>query len=214
MTRRERTLRGPVASEHIVQLFDTTESLIDVLSRFLREGLREHARLLVVARRRNWDAVAVRLVQEGFPVGEAVADGRITFLNAAATMARFMRNGTPDPALFRDTVETLVQRLVDTSSAGLYVYGEMVDLLAEEGDFFAAEQLEALWSELATRYSVTLLCGYAAAHFAAPDAGCALDAICRAHSHVRTDAADPLGMWLIATDSPNSRPELQRSGAR
>ena len=214
MTRKERTLRGRIASEHIVQLFDTTESLIDVLSGFVSEALRQDARVLLVARPRNWDAVAARLVRQGLDVGEAVDQNRITFLDAATTMGRFMRKGIPDPGLFSDVVEALVQRLLETSPAGLYVYGEMVDLLAEEGDFLAAKELEALWNELGERYSFTLLCGYCAAHFAAPSAGRALDAICRAHSHVRADASDPLGMWLIATESPDSRPDLQRSAAR
>jgi hypothetical protein len=89
----------------------------------------------------------------------------------------------------------------------------MVDLLAEEGNFHGAEQLEALWNELGTQYSFTLLCGYSAAHFAAPNAGNALDSICRAHSHVRTDVADPLGTWLIATDSPNSKPVIEHEPA-
>jgi hypothetical protein len=135
-----------------------------------------------------------------------VADGRITVLNASATMARFMRRGAPDPELFRETVGTLMRQLAGSAPAGLYVYGEMVDLLAEEGNFHAAEQLEALWNELGTQCAFTLLCGYFAPHFAAPGAGNALDSICRAHSHVRTSAADPLGTWLIATDSPNSKP--------
>jgi hypothetical protein len=189
-------------------LFDTTESLTDVLARFVSDGLRQDARVLIVARPRNWDAVAVRLVQQGLDVGEAVEQGRVTVLNAAATMGRFMRNGLPDPALFNDVVAALVERLVDTAPGGLYVYGEMVDLLAEEGDFHAAGLLETLWNELGAQCSFTLLCGYCAAHFAAPNAGRALDAICRAHSHVRADAADPLGTWLIATDSPGSKPDL------
>jgi len=214
VTRKEHTLRGQIASQHIVQLFDTTESLIDVLSRFVTEALRQDATVLLVARPRNWDAVAAQLARQGLDVGEAVDQGRITFLNAAATMASVMRNGSPDRGLFSEVVETLVQRLVDTSPAGLYAYGEMVDLLAEEGDFLAAKELEALWNELGARCSFTLLCGYCAAHFAAPSAGRALDAICRAHSHVRADAADLLGAWLIATDGPNSGSDLQRSAAR
>jgi hypothetical protein len=214
VTRNEPTLQKRTASEHIVQLFDTSESLINVLSHFVTEALHQDANVLVVARPRNWDAVAVRLVQQGLPVGEAVRQSRITFLSAATTMSRFMRNGIADPGLFSDVIGTLIERLVATSPAGLYIYGEMVDLLAEEGDFHAARQFEALWNGLGARYSFTLLCAYAAAHFATPNAGSALDTICRAHSQVRADAADPLAMWLIATDSPNSKPDLQGSAAQ
>jgi len=214
VTRKKRVLPGPAPSQHIVQLFDTKESLTDVLSRFVTDAVRQDASALVVARRRTWDAVAVCLVQQGMRVGEEIERGRITVLNAAATMARLMRNGILDAGLFERVFGPLVERLVGTSPAGVYAYGEMVDLLAEEGDFDSASRLEALWNELGARYSFTLLCGYSAAHFASPTAGRALDAICRAHSHVRADAADPLGMWLIATDSPGSRPDFEGSPAR
>src|SRR2546428_13100293 len=91
VTRKEHTLRGQIESEHIVQLFDTTESLIDVLSRFVTEALRQDAKVLLVARPRNWDAVAAHLVKQGIDVGEAVDHGRITILHVAATKATFMQ---------------------------------------------------------------------------------------------------------------------------
>src|SRR2546426_12785187 len=100
VTRDERTLQKGTVFEHFVQLFDTSESLINVLSSFVTEAIHRNANVLVVAKPRNWDAVAVRLVQQGLPVGEAVHQGRITFLSAATTMSGFMRNGIADSALF------------------------------------------------------------------------------------------------------------------
>ena len=100
--------------------------------------------------------------------------------------------------------------LRDADAPGRYCW---VTLWVSRKAFVVASQ-SSDWNDLGARCSFTLLCGYGAAHFASPSAGRALDAICRAHSRVRADAADPLGAWLIATDSPDSIPHLQGSAAR
>ena len=73
----------------------------------------------------------------------------------------------------------------------------MVDLLAEEGNLDAAHELEELWNEIADRYSITLLCGYAAAHFSDPRTAQMLRAICDAHTRVAARTDDTLGNWVL-----------------
>ncbi len=111
-------------------------------------------------------------------------------------LAAFMRDGLPDSVLFQRSVGKLVQDLAKPGTI-LRIYGEMVELLAEEGNFCAARRLEELWNELAARYSFTLLCGYSAAHFTTPLARAALAGICDAHTHVQRSAMDSLAEWLI-----------------
>ena len=64
------------------------------------------------------------------------------------------------------------------------VYGEMVALLWEAGLVTAAIDVEALWNEIAARYSFSLLCGYPAASVAGPEHADALALVCGAHSDV------------------------------
>ena len=78
----------------------------------------------------------------------------------------------------------------------MHVYGEMVDILAEQGRFDAAHELELLWNELAARKSLTLLCGYASVRFGDVRDAAALHRIC-AHTAVHADAGDLLGTWLL-----------------
>ncbi|HEY6360373.1 MAG TPA: MEDS domain-containing protein [Vicinamibacterales bacterium] len=201
---RERDAHGAAASEHVVQLFDTTNSLANVVSAFLNEGWLQGDHLLVVAKPAHWAKTSDRLGRRGCPVAQAIKDGRLSVLDAATTLARVMRFGVLDRQLFLDHVGALVGRLVSESSRGVRIYGEMVDLLAEEGDLRGVQVLERFWNDLRERQPFTLLCGYNAAHFTDALAMPALHTICNAHTRVQRNASDLLGNWLIGRDAPAS----------
>jgi hypothetical protein len=194
----ERVVRGSVASEHIVQLFDTHISRAKTVAAFLAEGLEGGDTVLVVARRRHWTAAAKRLKRQGCDLDTAIGEGHLVFLDAGVTLARFMRRGRIDPLLFEAVIGTCVSELAARPQRRLRIYGEMVDLLAEEANLQGARNLEELWNALAARYSFLLLCGYASAHFAGPGTRSALQTICDAHTHIETNADDALGNWVLA----------------
>ena len=195
-----RVVRRAVAHEHILQLFDTPESLGNVVSAFLHEGWENGEHLLVVAKPRHWTRVSDRLARRGCSESEAIEQGRLTVLDANATLPGFMRGQTIDPALFLSTIGALVARLASSSRGGLRVYGELVELLAEEGNFAAARELEHLWNTLREQHRFTLLCGYSAAHFAGFGMAPALRAICDCHTRVQRNASDMLGSWLLTDE--------------
>jgi hypothetical protein len=194
VTHRERVLHGDVASEHLVQLFDEPDSRAEAVAGFLYQGWRAGAPLLVVAQPHNLTMIKVRLEAKGCPVAQTIADGRLIALDAATTLASFLED-RPNPALFEAQVGTLVSRL--SKLGRLHVYGEMVDILAEQGRYDTAHELETLWNQLAARESFTLLCGYASAHFGDARDAEALHRICRAHTGVHADDRDLLGTWLL-----------------
>jgi hypothetical protein len=195
VTRREKIVRGGNGSEHIVQFFDSRESMADSVAGFLAEGGRQGERLLVVAKPKNWIAIAdsLRAGGHGFADG---AGASLTVLEAAIAMSQFMRHGLPDSVLFHRSVGELVRKLT-ADRAGLRIYGEMVEVLAEEGNFHAAQRLEELWNELAVRVPFILLCGYSSAHFASRETREALLDICATHTQVHRTRADPLAEWLL-----------------
>jgi DcmR-like sensory protein len=163
---RERVVRGSVASEHLVHVFDGPQSLVETVATYLFEGWRRHDALLVVIRPSNWAPTSAELVARAFPVGGLIDRGRLVVLDAATTLATFLVNGEPDPEKFDSNVGSVIRRLCNVDSqAGLTVYGEMVDILAEQGNFIAAEHLEDLWNNLSAQCSFRLLCGYSSAHF-------------------------------------------------
>ena len=206
MIRGERVVHGPVRSEHIVQFFDTTESLGDSIGAYLAEGLSQGEHLLVVARKLNWQAISGQLATLGWDVPAAIANCRLTLLDANLTLREVMRSGLPDSILFHKTVGELAQHHCKTPG-GLRVYGEMAEILAEEANFHAAQRLEELWNELAARCAFVLLCGYSAVHFATHDR-VALSAICATHTHVHAKPDDPLAHWLIARERLTNREDV------
>lgn len=199
MDRKDKVSRGELSSEHIVQFFDSRESLANSVAAFLAEGCRQGERLLIVAKPKNWVATGSRLKAGGY----SLADGgstSITIFDAQTALGQFMRQGLPDSVLFHRTIGELVRKLASQRAVGLRVYSEMVEILAEEGNFHAAQRVEELWNELAVRHSFVLLCGYSSAHFASRETREALVGICATHSHVHKTAADPLAEWLLDCD--------------
>src|SRR5262245_26883277 len=189
---------GP-RSEHIVQFFDSRESLANSVAAFLAEGCRQGERLLVVARPRNWLAIASALKNGD----HALSDGTetsLTVVDAESALSQFMRHGLPDSLLFHRTVGNLVRKLATAQSCGFRIYGEMVALLGEEGNFHAAQRLRELWNELAVRYPFVLLCGYSSSHFGRQDAREALRDICATHSRVHNSGVDLVTEWLFDDD--------------
>lgn len=199
---RERVVRGKVMSAHLVQLFDELDSLADGVAAFLHDGWKQGTSLLVAAKAANWSATAARLEARGCPVLETIASGRLVVLDAATTLATFMRAGEPDPGLFDDHVGSLVRRLTSECTAGLRVYGEMVEILAEQSHFAAAIQLEDLWNDLGRHCSFTLLCGYCSAHFADSATDDHLKTIRSRHTSASAKPTDLLGSWLLSDRQP------------
>ena len=122
--------------------------------------------------------------------------GQLTVRDAAETLKTFMRLGRPDRELFEDSVGALIRDL-SGRGAPLRIYGEMVNLLAAEGDYRAAHELEELWNDLGRRSAYRLFCGYAAAHFGDPRTLGALRRICASHSQVLSSPQDVLGSFLV-----------------
>src|SRR5687767_2919717 len=183
---------------------------------FLANGFKANEPVLVVARPKNWKAIANHLEQAGCSVAEAVSTGLLTVCDADRTMARFMRNGQPVAELFQTVVGSLVERLAASTGGTVWIYGEMVDVLAEERNFTAARYLEELWNEIGLRHSITLLCGYSSAHFADPTTQHMLAQICDRHTHVDVGDEDVMGNWVLKkkTGNGHGRHELPPTALR
>jgi MEDS: MEthanogen/methylotroph, DcmR Sensory domain len=185
-----------VDTEHLVQLFDSDESLADAVGAFLHEGFVRGETLLAVMDEQRWYAVAMRLSSWGVPVDQVMRSGQLTVRAAAETLKTFMRLGRADRDLFEDSVGALIRDL-SGRGAPLRIYGEMVNLLAAAGEYRAAHELEELWNNLGRRSVYRLFCGYAAAHFGDPRTLGALRRICASHSQVLSSPQDVLGSFLL-----------------
>jgi hypothetical protein len=195
---RERVMRGSVVSEHLVHLFDESGSLVNTVATYLLDGWRRGDTLVVIARASNWALTAAELTARDCPVEKLAAAGRLIVFDAPTTLASLMVNGEPDRKKFDELVGALVHRLCRESSAGVTAYGEMVDILAAQGNFIAAEHLETLWNNLSTECSFRLLCGYSSAHFGDARTAQHLDRICAQHTYAGAAEIDLLASRLLA----------------
>jgi DcmR-like sensory protein len=184
-------------SEHVVQLFDTPDSLGQSVAAFLRDGLADGDALLVVARGIHLQAIAGALTRQGVPIRQLIDNGQLTMLDAVALLRQFLVYGMPDAERFDHVIGDLVRTVV-SERGRVRIYGEMVDLLAEQMEFGAVITLEQLWNELSRTTSFTLLCGYASAHFAPIAASGLLRDVCSCHDRVVQDQSDLLGSWVLA----------------
>jgi hypothetical protein len=182
----------PHLHAHAVQLFDAPRSLADAVSHFLIDGRARGEHLVVIARASHWQLIRAYLERRAFPVEDAEG---LTVIDARKIRARIMRRGLLDPGRMEDTLGTMMAEFA-TGPRPLRVYGEIVELFAEEGDFEQACALEDYWNHLHDKYRFTLLCGYSAAHFADPRNSRHLREVVGRHTSVKSQSADSLGSWL------------------
>lgn len=184
-----------MTSRHIARLFDSGDSRTGAVAAFVAEALDRDHNIFVVAKPAHWTEIASRLTNDGYNLADASAIGRLLVLNAFKVLAAISRDGQPSASLFEEIIGTELRRR--SSEAPLWVYGEIVEVLAERAEFSAALKLEELWNRDSEIYSFTLLCGYSSAHFVGRAGDSALEAVCRAHGRVYSDAEDPLGRWIL-----------------
>jgi hypothetical protein len=135
---------------HVVQFYSgpfPTESV----ARFVQEGLVAGEIAILIAAPDHISAVDQHLGEQ---------KGRVIYLDADETMAKFMVDGRPNRVKFIDTVGDLVGQAAVAGNGRVRAFGEMVVLLCERGDPQAAHELEELWNELGRSHSLKLLCSY------------------------------------------------------
>lgn len=168
--------------QHAVQFYDTDAFLLDAVTRFLAIGLRAGELAIVVATPAHRAALEGCLHAEGLDLCAARAAGGYVALDAAETLAEFMVTGTPDSIRFNEVIGGLITQA--GSNRPVRIFGEMVALLAADGEYAAALRLEALWNALQQRQAFTLLCAYPLHEFGDAAGGDNLGPVCAAHSRV------------------------------
>lgn len=153
------TLLAGVETGHVVHFYDHSETLALAVADFLGAGLAEGGTALVVATPEHTAAVARILEAAGIDMAAARAAGQYVELDAATVLAEFMVEGSPDRALFESTVGPLL-RTADAGIQPMRVYGEMVDLLWQQGNVAAAHDLEGHWNAIGAGRDFALFCGY------------------------------------------------------
>ena len=163
---------------HAVQFYENEEFLYALVADYLADGLVSGEPVVVIATAAHREAFAARLREKGFD------EARVTFLDAAETLAGFMNGAVPDEQRFVDVVGAVIASRCGEQNRRVRAYGEMVDLLWRDGKPDAALRLEELWNDLANRYNFILLCAYWIKNFYKITDAEGLEEICATHTQV------------------------------
>jgi hypothetical protein len=182
---RDLLLRQPEPQSHFVQFYGTEDNALNRnVGFFMAEGLKLGGALVIGTAERNRE-VAREISKIGIDAEEAVAAGKLCFLEAEATLAQFMVDSQPYWRRFESTIGSAINKIQNkVGHSGLRAYGEMVGVLWTNGQFSAAVRLEQFWNRLLSRSSASLYCGYPIDILSPGFQGGAVEAVLCAHSHV------------------------------
>ncbi|HEU4632301.1 MAG TPA: ATP-binding protein [Gemmatimonadaceae bacterium] len=170
---------------HRVQFYESDGFLASVVADYLATGLAAGQPSLAIVGRARWEEVSRRLATHAVDAAGALQGGLLTWLDARETLASLMAGARPDRDRFHLVIGEALERSRGARPvAEVRAYGEMVDLLCEDGNTDAALRLEELWNELAARHGFSLLCAYDLSHFAGAADDARFHEICRQHAHV------------------------------
>lgn len=172
--------------DHLVQCYEADEqALVRNVAHYLLEGLKRRSHLVVVTTPAHQTAFCGALEDGGADLQAALRDNQLIFLDAEATLARFMVDGHPDADLFEQSVGVAIRQAAERAGAhGVRAFGEMVGVLWASQQYPAAIRLEQLWHKLMKSVDFSLFCGYPIDIFSNQfDIGI-VDALLCAHTHM------------------------------
>ena len=176
-------MASPEKHYHAVQFYKDEASLAGTVAQFLADGLVIGQPGLVMSTPMHADSIVRELASRGVDVQAVRTTGELQFFDARKALLSFMVGDLPDPVLFRNRIGEVIEQLCGgRKPCPIRAYGEMVDLLWQDGNVEGAIKVEILWNRLGDKFSFALLCGYAMGNFYKQPKQ--LEDICALHTHV------------------------------
>lgn len=169
--------------EHHVQFYESDEYLLNSLSSYVGAGLLAGEAAVVVATTPHLEALERRLLAQGIDLPEATAAGNCVLLEAEPTLTALRVNGELSRERFQSVIGSVIS---DTrrKNERLRVFGELVALLCDQGNFQAAIQLEGFWNDLLCEQPFKLMCAYPLSQFAQHSLAEPFAGVCATHTQV------------------------------
>lgn len=182
---------------HQVQFYGADDALGSSVSDVLAVPILRGEAAFVVASPKHRSEFAAELTASGVDVAAARSAGRYLERDAAGTLAELLGPQGIDRERFRDVLGNAIIA-AGVKFGAVSVYGELVGLLAAQGQLVTALELEALWSELMHEQRFQLLCGYPRECFTEPAERTAWARVCSAHDAIAPDTAASRVVRLLA----------------
>ena len=173
----------PALGDHIVQVYQDREFLAEAVAEYIVTGLQRGEGAIVVARPEHMALFEHHIALRGGSVQRAVDAGQLQLLDAKTTLERFMLDGEPQWQPFHAAIGGQIAEM-RLRFPVVRAYGEMVDILWQDGSRDAAIRLEEFWNDLARLQTFSLFCAYYMDNLDTGSYRGALECVCKVHTHL------------------------------
>jgi MEDS: MEthanogen/methylotroph, DcmR Sensory domain len=152
--------------DHIVQLYQDQQFLNRAVCRFAAGAIANGEGVILVPTAAHWEAFRPRLEAEGVDVKGAQAQGQLTIVDADELLPRFMRDAMPDAPVFLGlAADVIAHARGQDRYPKIRWWGEMVNVLWEQGNVAASMSLEDQFDRLAKHQEIAIFCSFVMDNF-------------------------------------------------
>jgi hypothetical protein len=171
--------------DHIVQLYQDQEFLNRAVCRFAAGAISNGEGVILVPTSAHWEAFRPRLEAEGVDVKAAEGRGQLTVVDADELLPRFMCDAMPDAPVFLGLASDVVAKARDVERyPKVRWWGEMVNILWEQGNVAASMSLEDQFHHLANHHEIAIFCSFVMDNFNSEVHTRMLPRLSQNHSHL------------------------------
>jgi hypothetical protein len=171
--------------DHIVQLYQDQQFLNRAVCRFAAGAIANGEGVILVPTAAHWEAFSPRLEAEGVDVEAARSSGQLTVVDADELLPRFMKDAMPDAPVFLGLAADVI---TTARGEGRYPkvrwWGEMVNVLWEQGNVAASMSLEDQFDRLAHHHEIAIFCSFVMDNFNSEVHSRLLPRLGQNHSHL------------------------------
>jgi hypothetical protein len=171
--------------DHIVQLYQDQQFLNRAVCRFAAGAIANGEGVILVPTAAHWEAFRPRLEAEGVDVKASQARGQLTVVDADELLPRFMRDAMPDAPLFLGlAADVIAKARGQDRHPKVRWWGEMVNVLWEQGNVAASMSLEDQFDRLAKHHEIAIFCSFVMDNFNSEVHSRLLPRLGQNHSHL------------------------------
>jgi MEDS: MEthanogen/methylotroph, DcmR Sensory domain len=171
--------------DHIVQLYQDQQFLNRAVCRFAAGAIANGEGVILVPTAAHWEAFRPRLEAEGVDVQAAQGRGQLTVVDADELLPRFMKDAMPDAPVFLGLAANVINSArADDRYPKVRWWGEMVNVLWEQGNVAASMSLEDQFDRLAKHHEIAIFCSFVMDNFRSEVHSRLLPRLGSNHSHL------------------------------
>ncbi len=186
---------------HGVQLYETETFLARMASEFVSTGVGRGEAAVMVCTPSHWEWLEREMAGQGVDVEAAAREGRFLMCTVDEQLGLFMRNGMPDPELFREWFSSILRRMQPAGACQrVRVFSEMATVLWRREQREAALALVALCEEFGRTVELSVLTAFATHLCETPEQETHFLSMCAGHKEVW-----PSETYSLATEEERRR---------